>query len=139
MKKSLIYLSLLSLFVFNTVSAKSPESGRQRVALEKSPINFKVVFGEKETSMQLVSSPKVLLTYSDNQGKQVQRELSSKDYVFVAQKVNVLKGESKKRESCMREYISIQNKQKTHSVCLNAKTDLAKNMRTLVNTLSVYF
>jgi len=132
---------LSSIFLIQLADAKSLENKNVNdQGVKNNSIQFKVVFGEKETVFKV--SPSKLggaVDYSNNFGARNSRKISLADYVFFKSKVDHLSGPTNKKEFCNRDYIELSFPKRELIGCLRAENKLASEMREMTNLLSLLF
>jgi hypothetical protein len=102
-----------------------------------------VVFGEQRTSFQLAAeNGKKMFYFTSSDRAPEKRELSAKDYNFLAKRIsNLLKKDSNDLQYCQRKNMILtvvkENKTLTKSACVGSKTPIAVDLAKLANSLTL--
>ena len=139
--KKLLFLIVASCFF--SISGQAAKS--KPVKLEKkltaiSPINLKIVYGERVTNYSISKSKTAAtIDFSNNLGIKNKKLITSEDYLFLKSKLTKLPGKPNSIEFCMRNYIAISQDSNKTIACLGSPNAYAKGALEVTNLISLLF
>ena len=107
---------------------------------EVTPIEFKVVYGDRTTLFVL--RPNKLgatVDYSNDRGRISSKQVTAKEFQFLKTKVSELGGPTNLRSDCHRSYVELKTNRRTLLGCIGSRNKLTEDLQKLTNLLSIIF
>ncbi len=140
LKLALVAALLVSQTAFGKELPKKKYVRKPNQAESFSPVQFKIVYGDK-TTFFMISKSKTggRVAFSNNLGARDNKEISAADYEFLKERVASFDEPSNLKAYCSRNYIEMTVGNLKTLGCLGSPNGLAKRLQETTNLISLLF